>query len=99
IDAEHAEGSSDERPNLFAWIGVPLIVLGLGAALIAIGLWLGELEGGGPLGIRPAAPEASPAVDAASVAVRPLSLTAIDPFGDGAELSSIAGLAPPRGPA
>src|SRR5262245_1102974 len=99
IDAEHAEGSNDERPNLFAWIGVPLIVLGLGAALIAIGLWLGELEVGGPLGIRPAAPEASPAVDAASVAVRPLSVTAVDPFGDGEELSSNAGLAADGDPA
>ena len=83
----------EDRANVFAWIGVPLIVVGLAIVLITLGLWLGELEVGGPLGIRPAAPKPSPAVEMAPVPVRPLAVTAIDPFGDGSELSSNAGMA------
>jgi putative peptidoglycan lipid II flippase len=65
----------------------------LAIALISLGLWFGELEVGGPLGIRPAAPQPSPAVEIQPVALRPLAVTAIDPFGDGSELSSNASLA------
>jgi eukaryotic-like serine/threonine-protein kinase len=83
----------EDRANVFAWIGVPVIVVGLAIVLITLGLWLGELEVGGPLGIRPAAPKPSPAVEIPPVSVRPLALTAIDPFGDGSELSANAGLA------
>jgi serine/threonine-protein kinase len=93
VDAAASEAPDGERANLFAWIGVPLIVVGLAVALITLGLWLGELEVGGPLGIRPAAPKPSPAVAAPPVAIRPAAVTAIDPFGDGSELSSNAGLA------
>jgi Protein kinase domain len=90
----HSTDVSDEdRANVFAWIGVPLIVVGLAIVFITLGLWFGELEVGGPLGIRPAAPKPSPAVESPSVLVRPLTVTAIDPFGDGSELSSNAGLA------
>src|SRR5262245_33050379 len=99
IDEDAMDASDGERPALLTWIGVPLLVIGLAAALIAIGLWLGELEVGGPLGIRPAAPEASHAVQIPPVAVRPLSVSAVDPFGDGDELSSNAGLAADGGPA
>jgi eukaryotic-like serine/threonine-protein kinase len=83
----------EDRANVFAWIGVPLIVVGLAIVLITFGLWFGELEVGGPLGIRPAAPKPSPAVEFPAVSVRPLAVTAIDPFGDGSELSSNAGFA------
>jgi hypothetical protein len=93
IDTGAIEAADDERPHLFAWIGIPLIVIGLAVALITIGLWLGELEVGGPLGIRPAGPKAAPVSDVPPVAVRPVSVSAIDPFGDGEELSSNAGLA------
>jgi eukaryotic-like serine/threonine-protein kinase len=86
------EAPDEDRANVFAWIGVPVIVVGLAIVLITLGLWLGELEVGGPLGIRPAAPKPSPAVET-PVSVRPLAVTAIDPFGDGSELSANAGLA------
>jgi serine/threonine-protein kinase len=99
VDAEQVGTFDGNRPNLLTWIGVPLVVIGLAAALIAIGLWLGELEVGGPLGIRPAAPAATAAVELPPVAVRPLSVIAIDPFGDGEELSSNAGLAADGDPA
>jgi eukaryotic-like serine/threonine-protein kinase len=89
----HSTDVDEDRANVFAWIGVPLIVVGLAIVLITLGLWFGELEVGGPLGIRPAAPKPSPAVEFPSVSVRPLAVTAIDPFGDGSELSSNAGLA------
>ena len=93
VDADAIEHQEEERSNLFTWIGIPLIVVGLAVALISIGLWLGQLEVGGPLGIRPAGPRSSPVVEVQPVAVRPLSVTAIDPFGDGEELSSNTGLA------
>ena len=35
---------------LFTWIGVPLVVVGLAIAAITLGLWMGKLEVGGPLG-------------------------------------------------
>ena len=93
VDATTVVVPEEERANVYAWIGVPLIVGALAIALITLGLWFGELEVGGPLGIRPAAPKPSPAVQIPPVAVRPLAVTAIDPFGDGSELSSNAGLA------
>jgi eukaryotic-like serine/threonine-protein kinase len=93
IDAHQVDAPEEERSNVFAWIGVPVLVVGLAAVLITLGLWFGELEVGGPLGIRPAAPKPSPVVEIQPVAVRPLAVSAIDPFGDGSELSSNAGLA------
>jgi serine/threonine protein kinase len=93
FDTDAAEAPEEGRANVFGWVVVPLIVVGLAIALITLGLWFGELEVGGPLGIRPAAPKASPVVEIPPVAVRPLSVTAIDPFGDGSELSSNADLA------
>ena len=83
----------EDRANVFAWIGVPLIVVGLAIVLITLGLWFGELDVGWPRGIRPAAPKPTPAVEFPPVSVRPLAVTAIDPFGDGSELSSNARLA------
>ena len=44
------------------WIGVPLVVVGLAIAAITLGLWMGKLEVGGPLGIR-AAPDEPAAVE------------------------------------
>ena len=92
VDATTVVVPEDERANVYAWIAVPLIVVALAIALITLGLWFGELEVGGPLGIRPAAKPSS-TVQIPPVAVRPLAVTAIDPFGDGSELSSNAGLA------
>ena len=99
IDTEVVDAGVDDRPNLSTWIGVPLIVVGLAVALITIGLWLGQLEVGGPLGIRPAAQQPSPSVEISPVAVQPISVSAVDPFGDGEELSSNAGMAGDGDPA
>ena len=55
----------------------------------SLGLWMGKLEVGGPLGIR-AAPDEPAAVETPPTVIRPASVGAIDPFGDGDELSSNA---------
>ena len=92
IDTAVVEVPEAERSNVLAWVGVPLVVVGLAIVLISLGLWFGELEVGGPLGIRPADPSPS-VVEIPPVAMRPIVVSAIDPFGDGSELSSNAGLA------
>ena len=99
IDVEAVDAGTGDHPNLSTWMGVPLIVVGLAVALITIGLWLGQLEVGGPLGIRPAAQEPAPSVELPPVAVRPISVSAVDPFGDGEELSSNVGLVTDGDPA
>lgn len=82
----------DHGTDLFTWIGVPLVVAGIAVAAITLGLWLGELEVGGPLGIR-AAPDDATVTQATPTVIGPASVGVIDPFGDGDELSSNAGLA------
>lgn len=79
--------------DLLAWIGVPILILGVALAVISLGLWLGELEVGGPFGIRAAPNEDEPVEILQPIVVRPAAITAIDPFGDGDELSSNASLA------
>ena len=59
---------------------------------ITLGLWLGELEVGGPLGIR-AAPDEPASAEPSPIPVLPVTADVLDPFGDGEELSSNAGLA------
>lgn len=85
------------RGDLRTWLTVPLIVLVGVIAAIAIGLWVGRLEVGGPIGIRAVdQPEPSPSAPTAGVpdtSVRPLSAVAFDPLGDGTENSSNAELA------
>lgn len=92
-EPDAAEPSAGRSAGLLAWIGVPLLILAVAVAVITLGLWLGELEVGGPLGIRAAPDEAEPVRIAPPIVVRPASVSAIDPFGDGDELSSNAGLA------
>ena len=93
VEAETVDASDEGRAtSLFNWIGVPLVVAGIAIASIALGLWMGKLEVGGPLGIR-AAPDEPGAVEIPPVLIRPASVGVIDPFGDGYELSSNAGLA------
>jgi hypothetical protein len=90
---ETVDASDEGRAtSLFTWIGVPLVVAGIAIASIALGLWMGKLEVGGPLGIR-AAPDEPAAVEIPPVLIRPASIGVIDPFGDGYELSSNAELA------
>jgi serine/threonine-protein kinase len=93
VETETVDSSDEGRAtSLFTWIGVPLVVAGIAIASIALGLWMGKLEVGGPLGIR-AAPDEPAAVEIPPVLIRPASVGVIDPFGDGYELSSNAGLA------
>lgn len=93
VETETGDASDEGRAtSLFTWIGVPLVVAGIAIASIALGLWMGKLEVGGPLGIR-AAPDEPAAVEIPPVLIRPASIGVIDPFGDGYELSSNAGLA------
>jgi hypothetical protein len=93
VETEAVDASDEGRAtSLFTWIGVPLVVAGLAILAIALGLWMGKLEVGGPLGIR-AAPDEPAAVEVAPTPIRPASVGVIDPFGDGDEHSSNAVLA------
>jgi protein kinase-like protein len=93
VETETVDASDEGRAtSLFTWIGVPLVVAGIAIASIALGLWMGKLEVGGPLGIR-AAPDEPAAVEIPPVLIRPASVGVVDPFGDGYELSSNAELA------
>ena len=77
---------SPPRSWLTTWLLVPAGILVTAAIVIAIGLSVGALEVGGPLGIR-AAPAESPAAPA--IGVLPVStVTTADPFGDGSENDS-----------
>jgi hypothetical protein len=93
VEADLVDVSEEGRSaDLLTWIGVPVVVVGIAIAAITLGLWMGKLEVGGPLGIRPAPDEPAP-VETPPTVVRPASVQAVDPFGDGGELSSNAGLA------
>ena len=93
VETQPVDASDEGRAtNLLTWIGVPLVVVGIAIVAIALGLWMGKLEVGGPLGIR-AAPDEPAAVEVPPALIRPVSVGAVDPFGDGDEHSSNAGLA------
>jgi len=93
VDADLVDVPDGGRTaGLFTWIGVPLMVVGIAATAITLGLWLGELEVGGPLGIRPA-PDEPASAETSPIPVLPATVDVLDPFGDGEELSSNAGLA------
>lgn len=93
VETEPVDASDEGRAtSLFTWIGVPLVVVGLAIIAIALGLWMGKLEVGGPLGIR-AAPEEPAPVEIPPELIRPVSVAAIDPYADGDEHSSNAALA------
>jgi serine/threonine-protein kinase len=75
-----------------AWVLVPVVVFLAAALAIALGLWLGRLELGGPLGVRAAdeGPSPSPREPrATAIAIR--SISTFDPFGDGSENDSGVG--------
>lgn len=74
-------GSADRR-GLLGWLLVPALIALAAAVAIGFGLWVGRLEPGGPLGVRPARQEPPPP------SPRPLPVVAVrtfDPFGDGRE--------------
>jgi putative peptidoglycan lipid II flippase len=91
------EVRTDTRPHeghgiLRGWLVVPALVAAAAVVAIAIGIWIGRLELGGPLGVRPRQPEeAEPTSSAGTVnpqvvTVLPLvTAIAYDPFGDGGE--------------
>jgi len=94
--AEEADGVAVSEPRrrggVFGWLGVPLAIAGAVAAAIAIGVLLRELDVVG----RSAPPEPTGGAQtpaAPSEVVRAASVSVIDPFGDGDELSSNAILA------
>ena len=85
---------AEKNPSFFrSWMLVPiLLVVGVGFA-IAVGLALGRLEVGGPLGIEPKAggPSPTPARTTERLPIR--SAAAYDPYGDGSEDDADAYLA------
>lgn len=94
--ARAGDAPAGRRPrdgSLRTWLAAPLAIVAVAAALIAAGLWLGRLEVGGPLGIRPADPETTPPepVPSRPVEVRPVDVSSLDPFGDGHENDSNLG--------
>jgi hypothetical protein len=88
-------GAVDEgRPRgwLRGWVGVPILIALVAVAAIAVGLWIGRLEVGGPLGVRPADDEPpAETPQAAPELLRPVAVAILDPPpGDGAENDSTA---------
>jgi eukaryotic-like serine/threonine-protein kinase len=88
-DAVASESSRFEL--LRTWLAAPLAICAVAAVVIGVGVWLGRLEVGGPLGIRPAddrgrSAPAEPVIDFAT----PVSAVAFDPFGDGQENDATA---------
>ncbi|MFL5767461.1 MAG: hypothetical protein ACJ758_06400 [Actinomycetota bacterium] len=84
----------EKNPSFFrSWMLVPLLlVVGVGFA-IAIGLALGRLEVGGPLGIEPKAGSSSPSSARTTGRIPIRAVRSYDPFGDGIEDDAEAGLA------
>ena len=84
-----------EGHGLRGWLLVPALVVLAAALTIGVGLWLGRLEIGGPLGVRAADEEPSgPSPAEPPIVVLPVrSVTTFDPFGDGVENDSGASAA------
>jgi len=77
-----------ERSSVFrTWLAVPMLVAALAALAVVVGLSFGELELGGPVGIRLKHPEPSPTTPPART-LRFVSARAFDPFGDQSENDS-----------
>jgi len=96
--ADVTEERGTRHGGLGAWLGVPVAIALVAAAVIGVGIWLGRLEVGGPLGIRPTQDGAStgPAAETrpATQTLRPDSVDVVDPPpGDGGENNSAAPLA------
>jgi serine/threonine protein kinase len=94
-DDADEDGRRGWLPRWFGtWLGVPLAIALVAAAVIALGLWFGQLEVGGPLGIRPV-DQSSPSTPAETspAPVSPVSAFTFDPFGDQTENDSNVSLA------
>ncbi|HEX6230535.1 MAG TPA: protein kinase, partial [Actinomycetota bacterium] len=93
---EPPDGRRPREGWLRAWLAAPLAIVAVAAALLGVGLWLGRLEVGGPLGIRPADPDpvTDPPRTPVAVEVQPAAVTVFDPPpGDGRENDSNLDLA------
>lgn len=93
--AQPDDTETPRRGVLRTWLVVPIAIAAVAIAATALGLWLGRLEVGGPLGIRTAedAEPSPPSPTAATQTVVPDSVATFDPFGDLAENDSTAPLA------
>jgi tRNA A-37 threonylcarbamoyl transferase component Bud32 len=73
------------RPSIFrTWLVVPLLVVLIAAIALGAGLWVGKLEVGGPVGIRPAEENSAPATRVVPFE----SVAPVDPYGDDHENDS-----------
>jgi serine/threonine-protein kinase len=90
---DDAQAAPRRRGWVLTWLGVPALIVLVTGAVIGAGVWLGRLEVGGPLGVRPARESPSPIPEVTVSSVTPASVVVADPFGDGEELSSNAPLA------
>jgi eukaryotic-like serine/threonine-protein kinase len=89
--------AEDAEPRRWfrTWLALPLLLVLLAVGAIVVGLWLGRLELGGPLGIR-AKPDAGSTSTPSPVEDRAVAISSVspfDPFGDGAENDASAGAA------
>jgi serine/threonine protein kinase len=85
---ERAERAmSGGRSTFQSWMLVPLVAVLLAGAAIGIGLWLGKLQLGGPLGIEAKHAKKSPATSSSGAPTPYLwaGARAFDPQGDGHE--------------
>ena len=89
--ATKAPPPTGRRSWFRTWLTVPLLVLVATGAAAGVGLWMGRLEVGGPLGIRIDHGRTSPAPTAA--ALRIARVSSFDPDGDGVENDGAVGSA------
>ena len=83
--------SPGPRAGVFrSWMLIPLIAVLAAGAVIAVGLLVGALQVGGPLGIEAKKSESG---NASGGALKPVSVSAFDPLGDGQENNDLARLA------
>lgn len=84
---EAAAPGARESHGLRSWLLVPALVVLAAAVAIALGLWLGRLEIGGPLGVRAAdeQPRRPSPPEPGTVVLPVAAISTMDPFGDGAE--------------
>ncbi len=90
IPPEDVPSPSREGHGLRGWLLVPALVVLMAALAIGVGLWLGRLEIGGPLGVRAVEEEPTrPSPAQPRAVVLPIaSVSTFDPFGDGTENDS-----------
>jgi hypothetical protein len=87
LKAPSATSTPSQKPSwIRSWLLVPIAVVVVGGAALAIGLSLGKLQVGGPLGVRLHHQDEKPPSPPATVKLQVSSLSVFDPYpGDGAE--------------